>query len=86
MRADDVGRSVRGRARRVGDQVGDPAPVILVGLLGDGEPRRLESAADLGLGPVEAVAAQHRALADFDAEFADVEAKRLNQPVRGRRV
>ena len=80
MGADDVGDGVRHRARRVSNKVGDSAIAILVGLLGDGESRGLESAADIGLGPVEPIAAQNRALANFGAEFADVARERLNQP------
>ena len=83
MGADDCGVTGSG-AGRSGDQVGDAAAPIVVGLLLDFEAGFRKVCGDIVLCPFQAVALEHRARADLMAEHPNVVAQRLFQGRRQR--
>ena len=76
MGADNVRNGVRPGAGKIGDQVGDPPALVLVGLFADGEARRLKGPAHVILGLSEAVAAKYRAFADVPGQRPHVTTER----------
>jgi len=76
MGADNVRNGVHPGAGKIGDQVGNPPALVLVGLFADGEARRLKGPAHVILGLSEAIAAKYRAFADVPGQRPHVTTER----------